>query len=434
MLRISSDLKVCNNNQTKSSNLEVQNPQYIGTQSPINLNYHPNAINKHNINFKGYTPTEKNIGPMKEFAEFIKQEAIKKIAIFTHFDPDHDAIGSAVALKELLKAKGKEATIFVMKPLKHNAKFLDENKEIVVVNNLKSHVKPNEPISADQLKEMYGLHDGIVIVDAHSVERIDKKLKTAFIDPVKELIIKEKQEGKDTKGRIAIIDHHLEEHSQVQSSNDKYFNDLNPVKIIDSSVESASRLCMQLVGALDVKPTKTISDAVYAGITSDSYMLNHAKKGSGIGNDIAELEKTSDLGELTKEVNSMLIDDFELTKELMNRVNFANNKEIGYVVFDKDLMKKCKDAKLCIENAVINIATQFSRIRGLKYFFIIKELPNENGKITVALRSKNGPINSITESYKGGGGHAQAGGFSTTVDNVEKFKDDLIQKLNALHQ
>lgn len=433
MLRISSDLKVCNNGQTKLNNLEVKGSEYIGTQNPINLDYHPNAINRYNINFKGYIPAEKNIGPMKEFADFIKQEAIKKIAIFTHFDPDHDAIGSAVAIKELLKAKGKEATIFVMKPLKHNAKFLDENKEIVVVNDLKNSVKPGEPISMDQLKELYGLHDGIVIVDGHSIDRIDKKLKTAFIDPVKELVIKEKQEGKNIKGRVTIIDHHLEEHPQVPSSNDKYFSDLNPIKIIDSSVESASRLCMQLVGAFDLKPTKTISDAIYAGITSDSYMLNHAKKGSGIGNDIAELEKTSDLGELTKEVNSMLIDDFELTKELMNRVKFTNNKEIGYVTFDKDLMKKCKDAKLCIENAVINIATQFSRIRGLKYFFVIKELPNENGKITVSLRSKNGPINSITESYNGGG-HAQAGGFSTIVDNVETFKDELIQKLNALHQ
>jgi nanoRNase/pAp phosphatase (c-di-AMP/oligoRNAs hydrolase) len=192
---------------------------------------------------------------------------------------------------------------------------------------------------------------------------------------------------------------------------------------------------MQLTGAFKLNLTDEIAQQITAGIITDTGNLNYVNNPKtteeSVFNDLTQLSKVTNIGKVTKKVNSMEFNDFELTREFLNRVKFTDNKKIGYFIMDKELIQKCKNEKKCIENAIINTMNQISRIRGVKYYFVLREQPKEFNKVTVILHSNNGPVNTIAEQF-GGGGHAQACGFTTNVENTNEFINDLINKLNEL--
>lgn len=71
---------------------------------------------------------------LKRIAKRLKKA--KHIAIFTHLNPDGDAIGSSYAVKYTLEAIGKRATIYLEKPMPEKFNFLGTDYEIADSNTV----------------------------------------------------------------------------------------------------------------------------------------------------------------------------------------------------------------------------------------------------------------------------------------------------------
>lgn len=400
------------------SNTDV--PKYIGTQNPINLNYQSSAINN-KISFKRWVPEVQNVKGIEELKDLIVDSANKRFVILTHYDPDHDGVATATFISEAMGLLNKVGDIFTMKPLKESLRFLDPDNKIKVVNEL-TNCK-GEPMTAEQLRETFGVYDAVIIVDANNSGRLDKKLKKAFIDPIKETI---KNNPNDTKKRIVILDHH-------KDHGESYFECPNLVKVVDDTADSASQLAMQLVAPLGIKPNEKLATKITAGLLADTSQGNHFKP-NGIGKtDLEELSELCNKEEIAKKVAYLRPQEIEASKELLNNnLKITPDGQIGYIFVPKDLMQKHKDNNLHIDDLTRETLEQMDKKYNLKYYFVLKECQDLNSnQISVSLRSNSKPIYGIAKEYEGGG-HSHSVGFSSETDNSQEFMQNLVNKLTAL--
>ena len=64
---------------------------------------------------------------MKDYVKLLKKS--KKIALFSHENPDPDTMGSTIALCKMLRQKGKEVCLFCESDIPENYFFMEEAKE-----------------------------------------------------------------------------------------------------------------------------------------------------------------------------------------------------------------------------------------------------------------------------------------------------------------
>lgn len=368
----------------------------------INLNNLPFTIP---ISFKGYFAEHNLKQEIIKFVNLVNDNSTKKIAFISHANPDCDAISSMIAGKYTIKdATGKNADVFIMNQLDENAAFLDTTTDKVKCIN--SYFNNSEPTNEDIL-EKFGNYDLVVVTDTPYKTLIDKKINDTILKYAK---------------KVVKIDHHL--YTENTEQKDFMFGDIN---IIDNTKESASQIMMQLVKpfGLDLKQINPkISDAIATGMLADGGQFTNVKN-KKIFKDAAKLQETSNLSKISKEINSLNIQEFEIFADILKNIKFTDDKEIAYFVMPKE------KTSMPIKNPVIAALTQLSKIRGVKYYFSIIEDPNESGKITSSLRSNEKPINYIANKFNGGG-HSHASGFSTNTDSTENLINNIIYELNIL--
>ena len=61
---------------------------------------------------------------LKKLDEFVEKS--NKLAVVAHADPDGDSIGSIMALREILKTKGKDVDFFINGEIPFNYKFIKD--------------------------------------------------------------------------------------------------------------------------------------------------------------------------------------------------------------------------------------------------------------------------------------------------------------------
>lgn len=377
-------------------------------QKEVNLNNHPSFIN---IGFKGFSPEPHLRKDIKALIDLIRESTINKICILTHTDPDCDAYGSAFALANSIKeGSGKNPDVVVMEPLNISAKFLDPEHEIKIIKELGD----NKNINSIYIKEKLGDYDLVIVTDTPTLGRLDKPLKEAIIDPIKN--------NPSSNKKIVKIDHHLiGDHDKKE---DYYFGDIN---IIDTGKEAAAQIVMQCIAPLGISTENLnpkISNAIAAGIISDSANFNFPR-GQEIFKDAAKLSKTSNMKNIAQEVNKLSTEEFKLFRETLNNIQFVDNGEIAYMVVDEN------KTKIPVKNAVIAAICQIARIETVKYYFAIIKNTNPAGTVSVSLRSKDKSILELA-SFFGGGGHARSSGFTAKIEDADELANKILEKIREL--
>ena len=169
--------------------------------------------------------------------------AAEKLVVITHEHPDGDALGSLVAMQQILTGLGKDSVMFVAEsefPLPYEYRFL-----------------PLEGLVTEPPADL--AERTIVFLDCGNLERNPAE---AFQAP-----------GAHTLN----IDHH---HDNTRFGT---FNLVRP----DASC--TAEIVWELMHELDVRPTITVAEALYVGLITDTGRFMYGNTGAGAHRMAAEL-------------------------------------------------------------------------------------------------------------------------------------------------
>lgn len=310
----------------------------------------------------------------------------ENIVILAHTNPDGDAVGSSTALAYYLRRKGKNVNVILPNGFPSFLKWLPAADEISIYEGNKEH--------CDSILQKSDL---IFCLDFNSLSRIGVMGEVVASLPAARIL----------------IDHHLNP------------DDCFDVKISETAACSTAELVYRVaeaIGPFDALD-RTFSEAVYAGMMTDTGNFAYASNRTDIYLIIANLMRTG------------------LDKDIIYRRVFYNYsvnrmKLLGYVMYDKlrvfpatnsalitltykDMRRFCA-AKGDTEG-LVNMPLQ---IKGIRFScFLREEVP---GKINVSLRSVDDfPCNKVAAEFFSGGGHLNASGgevYGTMEYAVERFK------------
>jgi phosphoesterase RecJ-like protein len=311
----------------------------------------------------------------------------KKIIVIPHKNPDGDAIGSCVAINELLKSLGHKSSIISPNNFPDFLKWMDNQNEIKIYEN-NPELFNNEILTTDI----------IFTLDFNSLSRIGS---------MGEIV-------KDSRALKVMIDHH----QNPENYADYTYSDVK----MSSTCEMVFHFITEL--SLNDKISSKIASALYTGIMTDtgsfkfplttdithkvvSGLIKKGANGNEINNLVYDNNSYEKLLLLSHTLSNMIVDTehntayMYLTQQSLNKYNFKKGDTEGFVNYGLTI-KGVKFAAIFIENEADKI-------------------------IKISLRSKgNFNVNEFSRDNFNGGGHINAaGGYSKEKleDTVSKFKN-----------
>ena len=299
-----------------------------------------------------------------------------KFVVVTHENPDGDALGSLVAMQEVLQTLGKDALMFIDEfefPLPQEYRFLA----------LHGHVSSPPDDLADRT---------LVFLDCGNVER--NRAAEVLQYP---------------NARILNIDHH---HDNTR---------FGTVNLVNSYASCTAEIVWDLMRGLSVAPSQTVAEALYVGLITDTGRFMYENTGPRAHVMAAELiEAGVDVHEMYRRVyegvpfgklallargltNIQRFDDGQLTLTSLSAQDFAES-----------------GAEESYSEGVVD---HLRAVEGTRVAALVRERLCPNGSPTthkVSLRSSDGRVDvSAIAREVGGGGHRQAAGFTTEMDSEE---------------
>jgi phosphoesterase RecJ-like protein len=310
----------------------------------------------------------------KKLADIIKRN--NTFLLTTHVNPDADAIGSEIALYNVLDQLKKEVKIINHSSTPYNLQFLDPDNKIEKYD------------SEDQNTYLFD-SDVLVALDFNRVDRL-VSMQSAFTESDKLKIC---------------IDHHQD----AEDFADHYFN--------DSNYAATGHILYNLVASTNiVKMNKEIAYPIYAAIMTDTGSFRFERTDSNLHRVIANL---LDYGVIPSEIYDQLYDESKLSKtkllgRCLNSLQIINEGKIGYMV----LTQKDFSELEAIESDTENFVNYGLSVEGVQMGLLFIELKNG---FKVSFRSKgNLPVNKLASEF-GGGGHINASGA--------RFRDKQMQEM-----
>lgn len=299
--------------------------------------------------------------------------------IFSHINPDGDAIGSSLALYNVLKEMNKKVFVSNIDNFNEDYSFIDGFEKLIKIDSLE--------------KRKYEVVFTLDIGDYKRVGIDDELFNYS-----------------DT---IINIDHHVFSNSS--------FGKLNC--LINSS--STAEIVYELIKAMKVNISKSVSNAILVGILTDtaSLRLNVNPNAFRIVADL--LENNVDYEFVIKNLYmSRSFGKIQLLNRIYSNLKFENNNKIAYSY----LLKKDFDELNINEDKSEGMINEILGIENIEVAMILKEC-DENYK--VSLRAKNDiNVNEIASFY-GGGGHKKAAGFHINKDNIEIKKNEILNLIKS---
>jgi phosphoesterase RecJ-like protein len=315
-------------------------------------------------------------------------EAIKKgrrFLITAHVNLEGDALGSQLAMKELLTGMGKDAFILDSDPVPEHYGFLPKAGE--VSNGF----------------DKVGLFDAAIVLDCPTLDRTGR---------VRDVI-------KARAVPIINIDHHV--------SNDK-FGDINWV---EPNASSAGEMVFRLFKETGVRMTKEIALSLYIAILTDTGSFNYDNTSSATHEIAGELLGYGLDPALVSEsvYERRSVKDLNLLGLVLATIRVNKKGTIAYLEVTKDMLDKT-GADLAKSEGLINFARS---IDGVKVAVLFKEGQKTRNKINISFRSKgNGKavdVNKIASLF-GGGGHTKASGC-VVMGGLKDVKKKVLAKIEA---
>ncbi len=313
------------------------------------------------------------------------------IVLVSHTNPDGDALGSTLALYQVLKALGHKVTAIVPNTYPSFLEWMTCINEVVIAEN-------KQKFTEKAIKEA----DIVICLDFnafHRVERLENYLTKS-------------------KAVKVLIDHHLEPAN--------YFD----ISISDVSVSSTSELVYNLIEDLGYEAhiDQGVAECLYVGIMTDtgsfSYSCNHERTYIITSRLIAK-------GIDPQRVHNLVYDTFSenrlrlLGHLLRNKMVVAPQFKTAYISLSLADQKKY-NYQIGDSEGIVNYALSIEGIR-LAAFFTEKK-----DKVRISFRSKGDfSVNELARTYFDGGGHKNAAGGNsyTTLIKTKRYFESLLPTL-----
>ena len=319
----------------------------------------------------------------------------KRVVIVGHTNPDGDAIGSSLALAEVLTARGHKVTCALPNNYPYYLKWIPNSESIIIYKN------DNEHLTEKALDEA----DIIICADMNSLTRAD-----ALGEEV----------AKRNSAKRVLIDHHLfpAEGFDIMFS----YPDLSSTAFLMYSIIVA------LYGKEVITPT--VATQLYVGIMTDT------------GN-FAFSALTPELFEAVAALSATGIDIPQIYNNVYNSFTEGRAKLFGYAINRK--MKTLLGGRVAYMSLTEEEMRRFWFQQGdnegfVNYPLTIKKMKMsamftaQQGFIRVSLRSRgNVDVDTFARRYFNGGGHKNAAGGKSFV-SMEQTIEHYIKSVNEYHE
>ncbi|MGD9901422.1 MAG: bifunctional oligoribonuclease/PAP phosphatase NrnA [Spirochaetales bacterium] len=285
-------------------------------------------------------------------------EGSKRVAVFTHINPDGDALGSSIAMKLGLEQLGKEVDLYSADTNIHeNYNFLNIEEYYV------EHENQN--------------YDLAIMVDCPELKRIGSYMGLYSSIPKK-----------------IVLDHHL--NNTVKA--DK--------KIVDEKAGSVGVIIYRLFEKLGIKYSRNLATAIYTSVASDTGCFMHSNTTIESHLIAANMFK---YGIDIDKINFYLFkrktkNQIMLLSKALESLQFHEDNQIALVVIDREDFKKAKANYI----DTIGISSLVGGIDNINVAAILTEM--DENVFTLSLRCNHGADCSAIAREFNGGGHRSAAG------------------------
>ncbi len=281
-------------------------------------------------------------------------EAYDTIIIHRHRNPDGDALGSQIGLKELLRHNYPGKTVLCVGDMTPRYAFMCR-----------------EPMD-EVADEVYPTALAVVL---------DTSAKALISDDRYRLAAKSVR-----------IDHHI------------FVETIADVEVTDTSYESCCGLVTQLARESDWKLTPEAATALYTGMITDSGRFRYDSTSAETFRLAAWLmEQPIPTAQIFRQLYA---DDFAMTRlraQFVLKIRFTENGKVAYIYTNREEADHYAADRFTLSRGMVNV---MSDIRGVDIWVNFTEA--EEGVLT-EIRSSVHNINPIAVAY-GGGGHQKASG------------------------
>ena len=316
--------------------------------------------------------TEKKVKTMNIYKKIYKEiKKAKVIVLAHHIGPDPDALGSSLALKEIILNKF-------------------PNKEVYAVGHPTSRFSFLGKL--DKLPELKG-KTLLIVTDTPDLHRIDSASPQNFPKSIK-------------------IDHH------------PFIEKTCDLEWIDPEASSACQMIVELVSKTKLELTPQAAACLFAGIVTDTNRFMFEYTTPKTFKLVSKMLEDTDI-DINKIYNELYLRPYkEIKFENFLSSNFTITENgVAYIKVTDDDLKKY-DVDVATPGNMIN---NFNFIKEILVWATCTE--DKNNKIfRISVRSRGPVINHILERHHGGG-HKFASGVR--LQNSEEF-DEIVKDLDAI--
>lgn len=360
-------------------------------------------------------PTKKTSYLLRQFYAKVVDPAVKTLYILPHKKPDSDAIGSALALGEMIEQKtGKVVKIFVMEPLTGALKHLDKHGKVTVVSDILG-----KSATAEDIIKKFGQPDLSIAVDTAETHLFEEPLFNAFI---------KKSKTTGPKMQSFKIDHH----NNLKTPEYNYAD----VSIV-SPEKSTAQIIEQLIGVFGIKQNEIrpeIRNPLTRAILGDTGNLAFADY-TALKN-LAALQKYSEAkNPLEGPIKASTMTTAAKTKAkslMLSNFQTGKNGEIAYFVLDvKDLPNEIHPNE--VKELTAEALSDLQKIHGAKYFYNVVYDSTNPQKVDASIRTIDGVPSPLSEIEKiGGGGRPFACGLHNEPGKIEMTPIEMSDKIHEI--
>ena len=312
--------------------------------------------------------------------------AARKLIVVTHENPDGDALGSLLAMREILRALDKDAQAYIDPrelPLPQEYRFLALDDAL--------HDPPAD------LEERTA-----VFVDCGSLERNPAE---AFRRPGM---------------HILNVDHHHD---------NTHFGTVN---LVDPTASCTAEIVWDLMHGLGVEPTPEIAEALYVGLITDTGRFMYENTGPRAHLMAADLiEAGVDVSDIYRRVyEGVPYGKLALLARGLAKIRRYDNGRLTVTELDASDFAE-SDARESYSEGVID---HLRALEGTAVAALVRDrITAADGERKVSLRASDDRVDvSQIARLQGGGGHRGAAGFTTTMnwdELVDFLRDEVAQQL-----
>jgi bifunctional oligoribonuclease and PAP phosphatase NrnA len=310
----------------------------------------------------------------------------EKLLVVTHENPDGDALGSLVAMRDILRLMGKDATAYIDArelPLPQEYRFLPLGDAL--------HEPP-----ADLAERT------VVFVDCGSLER----------NPAQAL----RRDGV----RILNIDHH---HDNTR---------FGTVNLVDPTASCTAEIVWDLMHGMGVTATQEIAEALYVGLITDTGRFMYENTSARAHVMAAELIETGvDVPAMYRRVyEGVPYGKLVLLARGLAKTQRYDNGRLTVTALDAGDFAESNAEESYSEGVIDHLRA----VEGTAVAALIRDrISAGNGQRKVSLRASDDRVDvSRIARIQGGGGHRGAAGFTTTMgweELVEFLRGEVAQQL-----